>query len=189
MKRLAVLLAFASLSAGAAHADDATPFYVSAGVGHVSVDKGSISLSGGSGGGINGTDTAVSLSGGYQFDPHFGIELGYHDYGTPTAFSQTGFILAECPASFSCPKVSGITAEVLGRMELVPDLDGILRAGVLAWNIGSPGLSFLKDTSGNAFIYGIGVQHHFDYGLSVDVTYERSNFTTEETRIGLSYAF
>jgi hypothetical protein len=188
MKRFALFMILCGFSA-AVVADDAAPYYVGLGLGHVSVDKGSLSLTGGQNGYINGTGTAIDLFGGYEFDEHFGVELGYHDYGNPTATRQSGFALTQCPMSFSCPKVSGITLEGLGRMELVPDLEGILRLGVLAWNVGSPGSTVLPETSGNAFIYGIGVRHRFDYGLSVDVTYERSNFTTEETRIGLSYSF
>jgi len=188
MKRFALFLALAGLSV-AAHADDAAPYYVGVGIGHVSVDRGSLSLSGTQNGYINGTDTAESIFAGYEFDQNFGIEVGYHDYGKPTATRQSGFTLTQCPVSFSCPKVGGVTVEGLGRMELVPDLEGILRLGVLSWNVGSPGRSFLSETSGTAFIYGLGVRHHFDYGLSLDITYERSNVTTEETRVGLSYSF
>jgi hypothetical protein len=166
-----------------------TPFYVGLDVGHVSVDRGSVSLSGADSGGINGTGTAESLFGGYFFNDNFGVELGYHDYGSPTAFEQSGFTVLECPLSFSCPKVSGVSAEALGKMELVPQLDGILRVGLLEWNVGSPGGSLLNKTSGDAFIYGVGVRKYFDYGLSIDITYERSTFTTEETRVGFSYSF
>ncbi|HEY4126461.1 MAG TPA: outer membrane beta-barrel protein [Gammaproteobacteria bacterium] len=166
-----------------------TPAYVGVGLGHASVDRGSVALSGADSGGINGTSTSRSLFGGYYFTDNFGAELGYHDYGSPTAFTQAGFVVLECPASFSCPKISGETAEVLGKMELVPQLDGILRAGLLEWNVGSPGGTLLGKTSGSAFIYGVGVRYRLSYGLSFDATYERSSFTTEETRIGLSYSF
>jgi len=176
----------------AANADDGstTPFYVGAGIGHVSVDRGGISLSSANGGYINGTGTAVSVEGGYYFTDHFGVELGYHDYGKPTAYFQPGIsTLNKCPASFSCPQVSGMTAELLGSVELVPLVDGVLRLGVLEWNVGSPGSMLIGKTSGNAFIYGVGVRRHLDDGVSLDITYERSNFTTEETRIGVSYSF
>jgi len=191
MRRLALLLALISLSVGLARADDdpATPFYVGAGIGHVSVDRGSISLSGANSGYINGTGTAVSVLGGYYFTDNLGVELGYHDYGKPSAFFQSGFTPTKCGVSFSCPQVSGVTAMLLGKVELVPQVDGILRLGMLEWNVGSPGGTLLGKTSGNAFIYGVGARRRFDYGLSIEVTYERSNFTTEETRLGVSYSF
>jgi hypothetical protein len=171
--------------------DDASdmPAYAGVGVGHVSVDYGVISLGGAEGGGINGTGTAESLFGGYFFTDNFGAELAYHDYGSPTAFDQSGFTVTECPVNFSCPKVTGVSAEALGKLELVPQLDGILRVGLLEWNVGSPGSTLLQKTSGSTFIYGVGVRKYFDYGVSLDITYERSNFTTEETRIGLTYSF
>ncbi len=180
-------------AASAVQADDdasSTPSYIGLGVGHASVDRGSIAVGGADGGYINGTSTAESLFGGYFFTDNFGAELAYHDYGTPTAYQQTGITLFKCPATgFSCPKVSGVSAEALGKLELVPQLDGILRVGLLEWNVGSPGGALLGKTSGSAFIYGVGVRKYFDYGISLDITYERSNFTTEETRIGLTYSF
>jgi len=191
MRRLALLLTVLSLSVSSARADEGStaPFYVGTGIGHVSVDRGSVSLSGANSGGINGTGTALSLLGGYYFTDNFGVELGYHDYGKPTAFLQSGITVTECPASFSCPQISGVSAMLLGKLELVPQVDGILRVGVLEWNVGSPGSSLLTKTSGNAFIYGVGARRRLDYGLSIEITYERSNFTTEETRIGVSYSF
>jgi opacity protein-like surface antigen len=193
MQKLMLTAAALSLFAVTAtvHADDdssQTPFYIGADIGHVSVDHGSISFNGGQGGYINGTGTAESFLGGYFFTDNFGLELGYHDYGSPTAYMQSG-IFDRCPDSFSCPKVTAVTAEVLGSLEVAPQLDGILRLGLQDWNVGSPGETLLSKTSGEAFIYGVGIRRHFDYGVSVDVTYERSSFTTEETRIGVSYSF
>jgi OmpA-OmpF porin, OOP family len=175
-----------------AHADDGTldtPFYIGADIGHVSVDRGSISLTGAQSGGIDGSGTSWSVLSGYYFTDNFGAELGYHDYGKPTAFEQTGLAVQQCPVSFSCPQLSAVTAELLGKMEVVPMLDGILRLGVQEWNVGSPGGQFLDKTSGSTFIYGIGVSRHFDYNLNLDITYEHSSFTTGETRIGISYSF
>ena len=190
-----VLFCLSMLIAGpAAWADDATPttdapFYVGLGLGHVSVSRGSLSLGGANSGGIIGSGSSWSVLGGYYFTDNFGVELGYHDYGKPAAFKQSGFTVQECPVSFSCPQLSAATAEFLGKVEVVPMLDGILRLGVQEWNVGSPGGQLLDKTSGSAFIYGIGVSHHFDYGLNLDITYEHSSFSTGETRIGFSYSF
>lgn len=175
----------------AVRADDtsATPLYVGLDLGHVSVSRGSLSAGGANGGGIDGSGSSWSLLSGYYFTDNFGMELGYHDYGKPAAFEQSGLLVQECPVSFSCPQLSAGTAELLGKLELVPQLDGILRLGVQEWDVGSPGGTLLGKTSGSAFIYGIGVSHHFDYGLNLDITYEHSSFTTSETRIGISYSF
>ncbi|HEY1771728.1 MAG TPA: outer membrane beta-barrel protein [Gammaproteobacteria bacterium] len=176
-------------AAPAALADDGgpdAPFYVGLDLGHVSVSRGSISLAtAATGGFIDGSGTSWSLLGGYYFTDNFGVELGYHDYGKPAATEPNG----RCPQSFSCPQVSAGTAEFLGKIEVVPQLDGILRLGVQEWNVGSPGGQILDKTSGSAFIYGAGVSRHFDHDLSLEITYEHSSFSTGETRIGVSYSF
>ena len=193
MRKLLILIVSVSLSllTVVAYADDTgdTPFYVGLGLGHVSVSRGSISANGANSSGIDGSGASWSLLGGYYFTDNFGVELGYHDYGKPTAFEQSGVSLHECPVYFSCPQVSAGTAEFLGKLEVVPMLDGILRLGLQEWNLGSPGGALMGKTSGSAFISGIGVSRHFDYGLNLDITYERSSFTTGETRIGVSYSF
>jgi opacity protein-like surface antigen len=191
-KILPLVAALAScLPITAVRADDTngTPFYVGLDLGHVSVSRGNLSAGGANGGGIDGSGSSWSLLGGYYFTDNFGVELGYHDYGKPTAFEQSGLLVQECPVSFSCPQVSAGTAEFLGKLELVPQLDGILRLGVQEWDVGAPGGTLLGKTSGSALIYGIGVSRHFDYGLNLDITYEHSSFTTGETRIGVSYSF
>src|SRR5579885_2459217 len=58
--------AAALFMAGAAQADSDTPFYVGEAAGHVSVDRGSISLSAVNNGGINGTGTAAAVLLGYE---------------------------------------------------------------------------------------------------------------------------
>lgn len=192
--RLLIVCLLLAAAVPAASADDTfstvdNPFYVGVGLGHVSVSRGSLSLGGADSGGIDGSGSSWSVLGGYYFTDNFGVELGYHDYGKPTAFKQTGFTVQQCPVSFSCPQVSAVTAEFLGKVEIVPMLDGILRLGLQEWNVGSPGGQLLDKTSGSAFIYGVGVSHHFDYNLNLDITYEHSSFSTGETRIGFSYSF
>ena len=193
MRKIPLVVAALALSmlATGVRADDTIddPFYVGLDLGHVSVNRGSISAGGANGGGIDGSGSSWSLLSGYYVTDNLGIELGYHDYGKPTAFEQSGLLVQECPVSFSCPQVSAGTAEFLGKLEVVSRLDGILRLGVEEWNVGAPGGALLGKTSGSALIYGIGVSRHLDYGLNLDITYEHSSFTTGETRIGISYSF
>jgi Outer membrane protein beta-barrel domain len=186
------LFALALLAASAcARADDGpdAPFYVGVGVGHVSLNHDGRSLTPTNAGGIDGTGTAESVSGGYWLTDYLAVELGYHDYGTPTAFNQSGTLLQFCPQTFSCPKVTGLTGELVGRYQLVPDLYGELLVGGLDWHVGSPGSAFLTKTTGTDLVYGLRVSHSFGNGWNADVTYERSQFITEETRLGVSYSF
>lgn len=183
-------LALLATAAGA-RADDSldTPFYVGAGIGHVSLNHGSLSLTPTNSGGIDGTGTAESVGAGYWFTDYAAVELGYHDYGNPEAFKQGGTQVQFCPQAFSCPHANGFTVELVGRYQMVPDLYGELLVGGLDWHVGPPASSFLAKTAGTDLIYGLRVSHSFGNGWNADVTYERSQFITEETRLGVSYSF
>lgn len=196
MQKLLLIGAALGLMAAVApvRADDevpSLPAYVEADIGHASLDRGSVSLVSANNSGISGTTVTGTLLGGYYFTDNFGAELGYHDFGRPGAFVQSGALVSECSAgAFSCPHVSGFSAMLLGKMEVIPNLDGILRLGLLSWDVGSSGsTNLLNKTSGQSFLYGIGVRRRFDGGWGLVISYERSNFTTEEARIGFSYSF
>ena len=194
MKMLMAFAALLTLCAGnAAHADDAsTTFYLEAGVGQDSVHYNSYSQSAANQGVVSGTGTALSLIAGTGLNPNFAIEVGYHDYGNPTTSQQTGLSVTSCPQAFTCPRISAVTAEAVGRFEILTDLTGEVLGGVQAWNIGSPGGTVIGKTSGDSFIYGLRLRHDFHdqyEGWSADVTYEYSNFSTSEVRIGLRYTF
>src|SRR5579863_333048 len=142
MKTLALVCTLLAtwFTAGAIRADDDTgPYYVETDVGYTSLNRGTPTLAGGNSGGIDGNGTSEALIGGYVISDNFAAELGYHDYGSPGAFSQTGGLTQVCPQNFSCPHVNGLSAEFIGRYELVPLLDGELRVGVLDWHVGAPG--------------------------------------------------
>ena len=195
MSKCAALLFMSCLCFSAlARADDDSdmPFYVEAGVGEESVNYNSYSQDSVNQGVISGTGTALSLIGGSTINDNFAIEVGYHDYGSPTTGRQSGQSVSLCPAAFSCPHVSAFTAEAVGRFAILPDLTGEVLGGLQAWNIGSPGSTVIGKSSGDSFIYGVRVRHvlHDQFeGWSVDVTYEYSAFSTSETRVGLRYTF
>jgi hypothetical protein len=195
MSKCAALLFMSCLCFSAlARADDDSdmPFYVEAGVGEESVNYNSYSQDSVNQGVISGTGTALSLIGGSTINDNFAIEVGYHDYGSPTTGRQSGQSVSLCPAAFSCPHVSAFTAEAVGRFTILPDLTGEVLGGLQAWNIGSPGSTVIGKSSGDSFIYGVRVRHvlHDQFeGWSVDVTYEYSAFSTSETRVGLRYTF
>lgn len=195
MSKCAALLFMSCLCFSAlARADDDSdmPFYLEAGVGQESVHYNSYSQDSVNQGVISGTGTALSLVGGSTINANFAIEVGYHDYGSPTAGRQAGQSLSQCPMAFSCPHISALTAEAVGRFTILPDLTGEVLGGLQAWNIGSPGSTVVGKSSGDSFIYGVRIRHdlHDQFeGWSVDVTYEYSNFSTSETRVGLRYTF
>ena len=192
LKALSLMACLCFSAATYANDDSGTPFYLEAGVGQESVHYNSYSLDAVNQGVISGTGTALSLIGGSAINANFAIEVGYHDYGSPSAGRQTGQSVSQCPMAFSCPHISALTAEAVGRFTILPDLTGEVLGGLQAWNIGSPGSSVIGKSSGDSFIYGLRIRHdlHDQFeGWSVDVTYEYSNFSTSETRVGLRYTF
>ena len=172
-----------------AHADDGTGFYVQTGIGHVSLSHGSLSLTPSFGGSIDGTGTAWSVTGGYGVNKYLAVEFGYHDYGKPTAFLQTGASAQTCPQDFACPHFTGYTLEAVGRYEFVPGVFFEPLAGALLWQGGSTSKALLGKDSGSEFIFGLRVNHPLNDNWSVGVAYEHSGFTTEESRLELRYTF
>lgn len=197
MRKTALLLLPILGFCAAAQADDdaTTQSYLEAAVGEGTVNYGSLSQNAAPQGVIGGNTTTISLLGGYAFNPNFALELGYHDYGKPTLSQQTSGVngpLNSCPGSFSCPHVTGITFEAVGRFEIVTDLYGEVSGGVQNWHAGDPAAAYIGKSNGDSAVYGLGVRHDFHdqlEGWSFTIRYEYSEFSTSETRIGLRYSF
>lgn len=186
-----ILLCFSA--AACADDDSDSLFYVEAGVGHVSANYNSLSEGAVNQGVINGVGTAEYLLGGFVINPNFALELGYHDYGSPAGIVQNGVdVTSTCPMDFSCPHITGITAEAVGRYEILPDLTGEVLGGLLSWHAGAPAGTFIGKTTGTSLVYGVRLRkdlHDVMEGWSADVTYEHSAFSTDEVRLGLRYNF
>lgn len=188
MKHLVPMFALCLIPA-CAWADEDTGFYAQAGIGHVSLNRGALSLTPSFGGGVDGTGSAWSVSGGYSVNQYFGVEFGYHDYGKPTAFLQTGASVQTCPQGFACPHFTGYTLEAVGRYEFVPGVLFEPLVGALLWQGSDSSKVLLGKDSGSEFIFGLRVRHPLTDVLSVGVAYEHSGFTSEETRLELRYSF
>lgn len=188
MKKLStVVVVLALLTAGAARADDyvENQFYVEASVGHASETRQTLQAFGG---GVDGTTTTKALIGGFDFTPYFGVEGGYHDYGSPYSF-QLNPALLSCPQNFSCPHLTGFSAELVGRYELMPRLTVEVLSGVLHWNGSDLPTRVLSENTGNVAVYGGRLMWAATDDLSVGVRYEHSEFTTDETSLALRYTF
>lgn len=190
------LLPLLCVSAAVYAADDADhPVYAEAAVGTGTVNYNTYSQNVVTQGVIGGNTTTATVLGGFAFNSYFAAELGYHDYGKPTLSQQNGGVGSSppmCPHDFSCPHVTGLTLEGVGRFEIITDLYGEVLAGLQVWRAGAPAETYIGKSSGNSAIYGLRVRHDFHdqwEGWSFDVTYEYSEFSTSETRIGLRYTF
>ena len=142
MKKLMALAAVLSLGMTApAYADGTgTPFYLEAGVGQSSTHYNSYSQNAVNQGVIDGSTTALSLVAGAGLNDNFAVEFGYHDYGKPTTAQQTGLTVSQCPKSFSCPHISAVTLEAVGRFPI------ITTSPARCWVVSRPGASAARAT-------------------------------------------
>ena len=75
------LLATVLLAALPAFAQQASPFYVGAGIGRGNLNLSGTDLTGLNNASVDDNDTTYTLRGGYRFAPWGAIELGYYDLG------------------------------------------------------------------------------------------------------------
>jgi hypothetical protein len=197
---LALLLCTAPASS------DANPFYLEAGIGHASVSRGTPAANQVVGGGIDGTTTSKTLLAGYIVNSNFAVEIGYHDFGEPAAFyvNRTAVICGPgqapftcsgggvCPDSakqFPCPHITGLSGEAVGRYGWNDRLTLEAFAGLMRWSGGYPTKVLLNSDSGGVVLLGLRANYMFNDDFGFDITYEHSQFTTEETSLALRYSF
>jgi hypothetical protein len=206
MKQPVLFVAVSALLLFAAQVrSDDNPFYLEAGIGHASVSRGAPSANQGVGGGIDGTTTSKTLVAGYIVNSNFAIEIGYHDFGNPASFyiTNVGITCAigappfacnggACPDSakqFPCPHITGLSGEAVGRYWWNDKLTLEAFAGLMRWSGGYPTKLLLNSDSGGVVLLGLRASYMFNDSFGFDITYEHSQFTTEETSIALRYAF
>jgi hypothetical protein len=191
------------LCAVPAQSDD-NPIYLEAGIGHASLSRGAPANQGVSSG-IDGTTTSKILLAGYIVNPHFAVEIGYHDFGKPTSFfsnntgtpchvvGQPAFACNDvCPDAvnqFPCPHITGVSGEAVGRYWWNDRLTLEALAGLLRWRGGYPTKVLLNSDSGGVVLLGLRASYMFSEDFGFDITYEHSQFTTEETSLALRYSF
>lgn len=165
-KLLSTLLLSATLGVAAfgANAQD-KGFYAGAGVGQSFVDEGI----------YDDEDTAFSVFGGYQFNPYFGLEAGYADFGKiegravgPALEADTAYLTA------------------VGSLPITDNFAAYAKAGFHSWNLDAelPGLVSNSDDSGTDPTYGLGVQYRFTDHVALRGEYSR--FEVEDADVDLA---
>lgn len=77
---LALLLGLGAVNA---QADADSGLYIGAGLGQFNVEVDNLDDAGDVASGFDGDDTSWKIFGGYRFNPYFGVELDYIDFGGP----------------------------------------------------------------------------------------------------------
>ena len=159
-KRIALNgLAIVTLAFGAsAHADFTPGFYAGASLG-----EGSIDVSG-----IDESDTALKVFGGYMFSEHFGVEAAYIDGGS---------VKKRTPFEFVSLDTSVLNASAIGRYALNDaftlfgkaglakyEVDGVVRVDTGFFEMTAP-----VDDSGTELSFGVGGEYSFgQFGLRAE---------------------
>lgn len=148
---LAAALGTLSISA---HAANPTGFYAGAGVGQSMVDEYF----------IDDEDTAFQVFGGYQFNPYFGLEAAYSDFGD--------IDLRSGAAGF---KADTLSLVAVGTLPFTDNFSGYAKAGVHDWDTDYSGPSSLRPggADGTDPTYGLGLQYRFSDTIALRGEYSR----------------
>ncbi len=129
--------------------------------------------------GVDTTQTGGKIYGGYEFTPHFGLELGYADLGD---FSYPGGAI----------KATGYYLDAVGKFEFAPRWSALARLGAFQGKIQGAGTS----ERGTAPKYGLGLQYDLTPNAAIRTEYERYRFDalnakpdTDLWSVGLNYRF
>lgn len=112
--------------------------------------------------GIGGDDggTAGKVFGGYQFNPHFGVEAGYVHFG-------------HVDGDLGSAKAHGEYLDAVGRYEFVPQWSVLGSAGVARARFKTT----LGDDSSPALKLGAGIEYAMNPQISLLGQYEHYHFT------------
>ena len=145
-------LALGALSFGA-HAAEPTGFYAGGGVGQSMVDESF----------ADDEDTAYQVFGGYQFNPYFGLEAAYTDFGKVDLVGNVGKLEADT-----------VSLVAVGTLPFTANVSGYAKAGFHSWDadVRAPGIGRASD-DGTDPTYGLGLQYRFSDAFALRGEYSR----------------
>jgi OmpA-OmpF porin, OOP family len=145
-------LALLGLVAGAAANADVTPgFYAGASVGQTSIDLDDVPF--------DESDTSFKVFGGYSFNQHFAVELGYFDGGSQEADFGFGDSVSV--------ELGGLVASAVGRLPMGESFALFGKVGFASYDAEVTGrvngvVVIQEDGSDEDITYGVGGE--FDFG-------------------------
>lgn len=174
---LGLALASALLAAGAAHADNAQGPYVGGGIGfthHTVKDSGKLDY--------DTNNFSYGIYGGYRFNEHVAVEVGYTRLGDLKVATRAGDFTA---------KNSQTSLSVLGYTPAYYGFQGFGRLGVAKTELSA----FGHDFSQSGVVVGIGVEKALtpSLGLRIETQYTDKagidDLRAVSVNTGLKYAF
>jgi len=193
MKTAVASIAFASSLAAAAPAlaqQSDKGWYMGVGFGTTTtdIDTSPLTALGATISGGDDSDNGFKIFGGYQFNKHLGVEVGYIEFGS---FTVTGTRGTPFTAGFD---VSAFTAAAVGTLPLNESFDLFGKAGLYSWDasatVSGGGLTAGSATGSDAFL-GIGGRFNINrnFGLQLEVEQYLGEDTITVTSIGVRYKF
>ena len=145
-------LALGTLALGA-QAAEPIGFYAGAGVGQSMVDESF----------VDDEDVGYQVFGGYQFNPYFGVEAAYTDFGEVDLTGNVGNLEAD---TWSLVAV--------GTLPFTDKFSGYAKAGFHSWDaeVSAPEIGRAND-DGTDPTYGLGLQYRFNDTVALRGEYSR----------------
>lgn len=124
------------------------------------------------------SSTSFSVSGGYDINEMFAVEVAYLDFG------ETETSGVEDNVNYNATvDVTGVNLTVIGTYPVHEKVDLFAKMGVLVWDadvtVTEDGYSGTISDSGNDFSYGVGVAVNVYEQLSVVLQYQQFAFTLD----------
>ena len=107
------------------------------------------------------TDVSLDVTVGWMFGKHFGVEVGYTDFGS----AEQRYVLPESCNAFGCQsrewtaqmEMTGVRAFIIGSVPISDKIDAFLKLGAMGWQADYSGLERNK-----VFIPGPPVAPRYD---------------------------
>ncbi|HEY7656533.1 MAG TPA: outer membrane beta-barrel protein [Burkholderiales bacterium] len=186
----AALLALGVASAPAQAQEQDQGWFVGAGGGISKYKSGCTVLPGGTTCDDNGA--YLKVFGGYQFNPYFGFELGYADFGKLKTSSA---------ASTATLEATGIEISIVATMPLNREFSLYAKYGLYRWDadlkITGTGATTV-DTRGNESTYGFGANYNLTRNVALRMEYQKyfdvgdaltGTFDVEAGLLGIVFKF
>jgi OOP family OmpA-OmpF porin len=181
------IIAASLLLAGATPA--AAQGYLGFGVGKSDYDSGNIIPDLITSGSVDGKDTGFKIFGGYQFNPHFAVEIAYVDLGKASYSGNFGAL----PVTGGSLETWGLNASAVGILPLHPSFELFGKIGIFGWE------SKARDTTGGIpfsgkaddadVSLGLGMAFNIARNVSIRAEWERFKAVDDIDLLSLGLAF
>lgn len=190
MKTIRIIAAGLLLTgAWMAAAPAAAQAYIGFGAGKSDYDSGNMIPDLITSGSVDGKDTGYKLFGGYQFNPHFAVELAYVDLGE-AGYSGTFF---GAPVTGGSLETWGLNASAVGIVPLGASFELFGKIGIFGWESKARdvtgGVPFSGEADGGDVSFGLGMAFNFTRNVSLRAEWERFRAVDDIDLLSLGLAF